>query len=328
MSKFEIKHLNILLVGPSGVGKSFLINTILKLEKDIKAETRASKPTTKSFNLYESEKIPNIRLIDSRGIEKGNYNAEVLVKEITKYVEEQELSGNPDNFIHCIWYCLTGTRFEDIEEETLKKLSSIYDDSKLPIIVVYTQAIIPDYYNAIHEEVKKIKNDIEYIPVVAQDIKLSDDSFIKSKNIDILLIKSLEKAKNAVYSSVFSALKKIIKNDTDIQIEKGLNLVKNNLNKYISYNGPITSMPEFNDEKNFVQIFKNMLYGDESKNDLLKDSKIKLNKLINKLKNKNNEIISKCLNEFVQKKSNELVGKFLEIQTEVNQQKKWLFKTI
>ena len=90
MSKFEIKHLNILLVGPSGVGKSFLINTILKLLKDKKAETRASKQTTKSFNLYESEKIPNIRLIDSRGIEKGNYNAEVLVKEITKYVEEQE----------------------------------------------------------------------------------------------------------------------------------------------------------------------------------------------------------------------------------------------
>ena len=32
MSKLNVEHLNILLIGPSGVGKSFLINTLLKLE--------------------------------------------------------------------------------------------------------------------------------------------------------------------------------------------------------------------------------------------------------------------------------------------------------
>ena len=69
--------------------------------------------------------MPHISLIDSRGFEKGNYNASSFVKEITNYVEEQQLKGNPDNFIHCIWYCITGTRFEDIEEETLKTFSSI-----------------------------------------------------------------------------------------------------------------------------------------------------------------------------------------------------------
>ena len=39
MSEFEIKHLNVLLVGPSGVGKSCLINSILELDEDKKAET-------------------------------------------------------------------------------------------------------------------------------------------------------------------------------------------------------------------------------------------------------------------------------------------------
>ena len=98
MSEFEIKHLNVLLVGPSGVGKSCLINSILELDEDKKAETEITKPTTKTFNMYESEKKPNIRLIDSRGIEKGDYNIDSLVNEITKYIEKQELGGNPDNF--------------------------------------------------------------------------------------------------------------------------------------------------------------------------------------------------------------------------------------
>ena len=75
-----------------------------------------TKPTTKTFDIYESKKMPNIRLIDSRGIEKGNYDVKTFVKEIANYVESLQLKGNIDNFIHCIWYGITGTRFEDVEE--------------------------------------------------------------------------------------------------------------------------------------------------------------------------------------------------------------------
>ena len=174
MNKLKVKHLNILLIGPSGVGKSYLINSLLKLNEKNLAETNIGKPTTKQFNIYESNSFPNIRLIDSRGIEKGSYNIDKLNQEIINYIENRELSGDPDQFIHCIWYCITGTRFENIEEETLIKLSSIYDDSKLPIIVVYTQAIVSKYYNAIKEEVHKINNNLEYIPIVAGDIRLSE----------------------------------------------------------------------------------------------------------------------------------------------------------
>ena len=176
--------------------------------------------------------MPNIRLIDSRGFEKGNYDVNSFVKEITNYIESQQLKGNPDNFIHCIWYCITGTRFEDIEEETLQTLSSIYDDSKLPIIVVYTQAVIPSYYNEIKKEIEKIRTNIEYIPIIAKDIEISDNTIIKSKNIDLLLSKSLDKAKNAVHSSVFSSLRKKIKNETDYEIEQSLNNIKNKLYEY------------------------------------------------------------------------------------------------
>jgi GTPase SAR1 family protein len=259
MSEFVINHLNVLLVGPSGVGKSCLINSILELDGDKKAETEITKPTTKTFNMYESEKKPNIRLIDSRGIEKGDYNIDEVVKNITKYIENLELNGNPDYYIHCIWYCITGTRFEDIEEETLLKLSSIYDEFKLPIIVVYTQAIVPNYYNAINKEIKKINKNIEFIPVIAKDMEISENKFVKSKNLDTLLTISIEKSKNAVNSSVFSALRKNVLNQIDIETKNGLDKSINILNLPMKKDDNIEI--EFIEEYIFINIFKIILFG-------------------------------------------------------------------
>lgn len=327
MSKLEVNHLNILLVGPSGVGKSFLINTLLQLDERKKADTRASKPTTKTFNIYESNKVPKIRLIDSRGIEKGNYNVENFVNEITNFVEEQELKGNPDFFVHCIWYCVTGTRFEDIEEETLSRLSSIYDDSKLPIIVVYTQAMVPEYYEAIKNEVYKIKKNFDYIPVVAKDIKLADGSTVKPKNLDKLLINSLEKSKNAVYSSVFSSLKKNIYNETDNQIEMSINKINEDLKQYTLYNGEITMLSKFNEEENYNYIFKSLLYGEEKKDIKDETKKIIIN-FIQQFGKKNEKIINNCLSEYVDEKSNKLSSELIDIQTQVNQEKEGNLKNM
>ena len=49
MSELEVKHLNILLLGPSGVGKSTLINSILKLDEDKMAKADIIQTNNKSF---------------------------------------------------------------------------------------------------------------------------------------------------------------------------------------------------------------------------------------------------------------------------------------
>ena len=322
MSELEVKHLNILLVGPSGVGKSCLINSILNLDEGKMAKTEVIKPTTKAFNIYESEKRKNIRLIDSRGIEKGDYNVDTFVNEITKYIENQELNGNPDNFIHCIWYCITGTRFEDIEEKTLLKLSSIYDEFKLPIIVVYTQAIVPIYYNAINKEIKKISKNFEFVPVVAKEIQLSEDKTIKSKNLDILLQKSIEKSKNAVHSSVFSALRKIVNNEIDLEIKSGVEKSEIVLNENLSMKKDDDSNNKYIGEDNYFKIFKNILFEQGSKKDLKEKSKEIIKELINKLKEKNNEIIGKCLNNFANKNSQKYTNKLYDLQEQSNEGKR------
>ena len=232
-------------------------------------------------------------------------------------MEKKELSGNPDDFIHCIWYCITGTRFEDIEEQTLLKLSQLYDDSKLPVMVVYTQAIIPEYYKTIEKDIKKIKNNIEFIPVIAEDMKLSDGKNIKSKNLDILISKSISKAKNAVSSSVFSAIRKIIKNDTYSKINNNFDKLKKNLDKYISSN----NIQDFNEEKNYNNIFKNILFFDETNKDLKTESKDAIIDLVKTLNEKNDNIMNQCLYSYIKEKSEDLGKKLAELQTDVNNEK-------
>ena len=132
---------------------------------------------------------------------------------------------------------------------------------------------------------------------------------------------SLEKAKNAVSSSVFSSLRKIVKNDTDTQIENSLNKIKEKLSIYTTIDGNPESVLDFNEEKNYNEAFKNLLYGDDSKKDLKEDTKKAIIELINKLNKKNNEIMNSCLNDFIKKTADELGNQLLELQNKVNQER-------
>ena len=234
-----ISHLNIVLVGPTGVGKSTLINSILELPKNKEAKTQTTAPCTMGEpTFYESNKIPFLRLADSRGIEKDKYGVEEVVKSTENFVNSQIKLQDPDKFVHCIWYCVTMARFQEVEINSLKRLAALYDNDKLPIIVVYTQGSYSKFYNDIKKYVDNLGYNLGYVVVVAKDMEIdNEDDDEESKNKIIVPKKglqklkklSIEKAKGAVSSACYSAIKKNIREGVSEKLKK----TTENIKKYL-----------------------------------------------------------------------------------------------
>ena len=132
----EGNHYNILVLGRTGVGKSTLINVVLDLKGENAAKENAVKPETganyilpnfnnneiieigkkNKFNPIEyTSKKPSLVLLDSRGIEiSKNYNIDIAAEDIIEFINKRNgLNSDPDKFIHCVWYLVSGNRFED-----------------------------------------------------------------------------------------------------------------------------------------------------------------------------------------------------------------------
>ena len=153
---------------------------------------------------YESETVSLLRLADSRGIEKTDYRVKELSESIEKFIKRQLDSENPDLFIHCIWYCITGTRLEQVERDTLKELSKIYESNSIPIIIVYTQSLSD-------RKTQEMKNFIsdnfdfshDFIPVLAVQESVHNLSQVNPFGLDKLKEISILRAKKAVKSSFY-----------------------------------------------------------------------------------------------------------------------------
>ena len=309
LSKMEnnlFKHLNILVLGPTGVGKSTLINAILELEENNAAKTDPSKVTTKNFDEYTSNKRKGIRLIDSRGIELDPKNGiEKLYNETVKLVESKESENNPDKFIHCIWYCITGTRLQEPEKKFLEKISKIYTGSNLPIIVVYTQPSINKFIKAIENEVKLIDKKLPFLDVNAINMKIGDNHIIKPYNLEKLIEISREKISKAIKSNQACSIRKSI-----------LNYINNGI-----YDNKNAIVQKIKNNENFSYIYMN--YNPE----LIKypDNKI-TSKIFKKINNKKNIQVDLFIDNYIDQKIQSVMDEIDKFINDVYNQHDWIVK--
>ena len=316
----KLNHFNILILGRAGIGKTTLINSILQFEGTDK-ELLTGEGTSKTIGPpigYVSDSVNGLRLWDSQGIDKEKYNIPKVVEDVKELINQASINNDPDKFIHCIWYCISGNRFETSESESISELMSIYDDDTLPIIIVYTEAYSDKIAEDVCFEVKKVLNDIvnkekikeiNIIPVLAKDkeIIVGDISdTVEKYGIKPLMDISVKKIMGAVNSACFFSFKNKLKKDYEKKIEDMCEIIKNGTNEIIQKFQPGNIISNINLLNSGIiknKIMKKLL----EYQTLTENSKTLLNKLlknyqeyIDKQCNKNlSSFLSKCISDSI-----------------------------
>lgn len=133
----KLKPVNLVITGKTGTGKSTLINAVFREEM---AQVGTGRPVTQHTKLYQKDNIP-LRIYDTKGLELGQSVQASTMEEIKSLIVEKWASGNEDEFIHAVWYCVNSgsNRVEDIELQWIKDICSL-GESGVPVIVVITQS--------------------------------------------------------------------------------------------------------------------------------------------------------------------------------------------
>ena len=203
-NKYSIEHLKILLVGRKGIGKTDLVNYILKLEP----EENSIKVGKQSFREYTSEEVPFLKLVEFEGIGfDDDSNPEEIGKRICGYINNELKKKKYDEIIHCIWYCMTETKFEVPEIAVLKKLKNAYkNDNVLPVIAVYTKTESKEIAKEMENHIKKQDIDTLFITTLAKSFCLPNGTIKEAFGREELLNKTLEKVTQSLQGKLLNIM--------------------------------------------------------------------------------------------------------------------------
>ncbi len=180
-------HANIIIAGKTGVGKSTLINAAFR---ERLAATGMGEPVTKSLKCIEKKGVP-IRIYDTVGLELDEARKKQSIDEIRDLVEEKLQAGQPDEFIHCLWYCIQSDsdRFEAAEQEFVRTMAT---ECELPVFLVITKAYLKKHARDFRTEIQKFNLPVKKICLVLAEAYADDDFRMAPYGVDDLVQVTLE----------------------------------------------------------------------------------------------------------------------------------------
>ena len=182
----NLKNLNIIVAGRTGVGKSTLINSVFR---DKLAETGIGKPVTDHIRIISKKGIP-LTIYDTRGFELGKEVQDQVKKEVVDTINLGLATKDINKYIHCIWYCINtaSNRVEPEEIEWIKELSKDNQIMKVPIIIVLTQSFSKKNADLLRGTIMNENLDvIQIVPVLAEDYEIDDNYVAESFGLDVLI---------------------------------------------------------------------------------------------------------------------------------------------
>ena len=234
------ERLNVYIMGCTGVGKTCLKNALCEKLYSKEGFGGRGTPERKRF---ECECHKYLSITDNIGFELGGiFSISNLIFDTEKFFMEKIKSNY--EAIHCIWYCITGTRLQDEEYKVITNLRKIYKEKNIPIIIIYTQAIEPEKIEKMKQYInKKLEEEnneligekpenIQFIPLLSKQTTVMNIQ-IKPYNLSKLIIntyKAFEYSMDLINKkSLIELVKENIKNDYENKLQLCLERI-NNLN--------------------------------------------------------------------------------------------------
>ncbi len=182
----NLKNLNIIVAGKTGVGKSTLINSVFREKM---AETGMGKPVTTHMRKLTKKDFP-LSIYDTRGFELGKDAQKEVKDEVIDTIRSGLATKDINKAIHCIWYCINtaSNRIEDEEIEWLRDFSKENQVTQVPVIIILTLAFSKKKADELRKYILDQNLDVvQVVPVLAEDYEIDDEYVAKAYGLDLLI---------------------------------------------------------------------------------------------------------------------------------------------